>query len=51
MQHGAMVFTFVLLQDCLIFQVVAAPQIGFVQEAVASAPPPYSEYAPSPQVN
>lgn len=30
---------------------VAAPQIGFAQEAIASAPPPYSEYAPPPQVN
>lgn len=38
------------LQDARINTVVAAPQIGFVQEAVASAPPPYSEYAPSPQV-
>uniref|UniRef100_A0A3Q2E820 Pleckstrin homology domain containing, family B (evectins) member 2 n=1 Tax=Cyprinodon variegatus TaxID=28743 RepID=A0A3Q2E820_CYPVA len=29
--------------------VAAAPQIGFAQEVVASAPPPYSEYA-QPQV-
>uniref|UniRef100_A0A3Q1ES88 Pleckstrin homology domain containing, family B (evectins) member 2 n=1 Tax=Acanthochromis polyacanthus TaxID=80966 RepID=A0A3Q1ES88_9TELE len=29
--------------------VVATPQIGFAQEVMASAPPPYSEYAP-PQV-
>lgn len=29
---------------------VATPQIGFAQEVVASAPPPYSEYAPPPQV-
>uniref|UniRef100_A0A3Q2ZPY8 Pleckstrin homology domain containing, family B (evectins) member 2 n=1 Tax=Kryptolebias marmoratus TaxID=37003 RepID=A0A3Q2ZPY8_KRYMA len=36
------------LQDARI-NVVAAPQIGFAQEVVASAPPPYSEYA-HPQV-
>lgn len=34
----------------VIFQVVASPQIGFAQEAMASAPPPYSEFAPPAQV-
>lgn len=34
----------------MVLQVVASPQIGFAQEVVASAPPPYSEYA-QPQVN
>ncbi len=29
---------------------VATPQVGFAQEVMASAPPPYSEYAPPPQV-
>lgn len=38
------------LQDARINAVVAAPQISFAQEAIASAPPPYSEYAPPPQV-
>lgn len=38
------------LQDARINAVVAAPQIGFAQEVIASAPPPYSEYAPPPQV-
>ncbi|XP_037530799.1 pleckstrin homology domain-containing family B member 2 [Nematolebias whitei] len=37
------------LQDARINAVVAAAQIGFTQEVVASAPPPYSEYA-HPQV-
>ncbi|XP_015253069.1 PREDICTED: pleckstrin homology domain-containing family B member 2 [Cyprinodon variegatus] len=37
------------LQDARINTVAAAPQIGFAQEVVASAPPPYSEYA-QPQV-
>uniref|UniRef100_A0A3Q3VSL6 PH domain-containing protein n=1 Tax=Mola mola TaxID=94237 RepID=A0A3Q3VSL6_MOLML len=30
--------------------VVTSPQMGFEQEVMASAPPPYSEYAPPPQV-
>ncbi|CAN9500658.1 unnamed protein product [Ophioblennius macclurei] len=34
------------LQDARINTVVATPQIGFAQEVMASAPPPYSEYAP-----
>ncbi|XP_020487470.1 pleckstrin homology domain-containing family B member 2 isoform X1 [Labrus bergylta] len=38
------------LQDARINAVVATPQIGFAQEAIASAPPPYSEYAPPAQV-
>ncbi|KAG7228819.1 hypothetical protein INR49_008597 [Caranx melampygus] len=37
------------LQDARINAVVATPQIGFAQEVMASAPPPYSEYAPPPQ--
>ncbi|XP_024114708.1 pleckstrin homology domain-containing family B member 2 isoform X1 [Oryzias melastigma] len=37
------------LQDARINMVVAAPQAGFTQEVMASAPPPYSEYA-HPQV-
>lgn len=37
-------------QDARINMVVAAPQIGLVPETMASAPPPYSEYAPNPQV-
>lgn len=32
------------------FQVITTPQIGFVPEVMASAPPPYSEYGPPPQV-
>lgn len=35
---------------CFYFQMIAAPQIGFAQEVMASAPPPYSEYAQQPQV-
>ncbi|KAM7410343.1 hypothetical protein PAMA_001673 [Pampus argenteus] len=38
------------LQDARINAMVAAPQIGVAQEIIASAPPPYSEYAPPPQV-
>ncbi|XP_020774449.2 pleckstrin homology domain-containing family B member 2 [Boleophthalmus pectinirostris] len=37
-------------QDARVNMVVAAPQMGFVSETMASAPPPYSEYAPNPQV-
>ncbi|XP_004067659.3 pleckstrin homology domain-containing family B member 2 [Oryzias latipes] len=37
------------LQDARINMVVAAPQVGFTQEVMESAPPPYSEYA-HPQV-
>ncbi|XP_032381956.1 pleckstrin homology domain-containing family B member 2 isoform X2 [Etheostoma spectabile] len=37
------------LQDARINAVVPTPQIGFAQEVIASAPPPYSEYAPPPQ--
>ncbi|XP_073332353.1 pleckstrin homology domain-containing family B member 2 isoform X1 [Pagrus major] len=37
------------LQDARINTVVTTPQIGFAQEVMASAPPPYSEYAPPPQ--
>ncbi|KAM8888967.1 pleckstrin homology domain-containing family B member 2 isoform X1 [Synchiropus splendidus] len=37
------------LQDARINAVVAPPQMGFAQEVMASAPPPYYEYAPSPQ--
>ncbi|XP_035863464.1 pleckstrin homology domain-containing family B member 2 isoform X2 [Sander lucioperca] len=37
------------LQDARINAVVTTPQIGFAQEVIASAPPPYSEYAPPPQ--
>lgn len=38
------------LQEARINTVVATPQIGFVPEVMASAPPPYSEYGPPPQV-
>ncbi|KAF1386110.1 hypothetical protein PFLUV_G00114740 [Perca fluviatilis] len=38
------------LQDARINAVVATPQIGFAQEVIASAPPPYSEYAPPLQL-
>ncbi|XP_028299278.1 pleckstrin homology domain-containing family B member 2 isoform X1 [Gouania willdenowi] len=38
------------LQDARVNTVVAAPQIGLPQEVMASAPPPYSEYAPPQQV-
>lgn len=34
----------------LYFQVVAAPQIGYAEEVIASAPPAHSEYAPPPRV-
>uniref|UniRef100_A0A8C7XWD5 Pleckstrin homology domain containing, family B (evectins) member 2 n=1 Tax=Oryzias sinensis TaxID=183150 RepID=A0A8C7XWD5_9TELE len=37
------------LQDARINMVVAAPQVGFTQEVMESAPHPYSEYA-HPQV-
>lgn len=33
------------LQDARVNMVVTDPQTGFAQEVVASAPPPYSEYA------
>ncbi|XP_039895796.1 pleckstrin homology domain-containing family B member 2 [Simochromis diagramma] len=36
------------LQDARVNMVVTAPQIGFAQEVIASAPPPYSEYPPQP---
>ncbi|XP_077963848.1 pleckstrin homology domain-containing family B member 2 isoform X4 [Gasterosteus aculeatus] len=32
------------------FQVVSTPQVTFAQEVRPSAPPPYSDYAPPPQV-
>ncbi|XP_029905374.1 pleckstrin homology domain-containing family B member 2 [Myripristis murdjan] len=38
------------LQDARINTVVGSPQIGFAQEVLASAPPPYTEYAAPPQV-
>ncbi|NP_001135180.1 pleckstrin homology domain-containing family B member 2 [Salmo salar] len=38
------------LQDARISSVVAPPQIGFAQQIVASAPPPYAEYGPPPPV-
>ncbi|XP_029002250.1 pleckstrin homology domain-containing family B member 2 [Betta splendens] len=38
------------LQDAIINTIVATPQIGFAQEVMPSAPPPYSEYASPPQV-
>ncbi|KAM9848550.1 pleckstrin homology domain-containing family B member 2 isoform 2-T2 [Aulostomus maculatus] len=37
------------LQDARINTVVSVPQFGCTQEVMASAPPPYSEYAPPPQ--
>ncbi|KAM4629415.1 pleckstrin homology domain-containing family B member 2 [Polymixia lowei] len=37
------------LQDARI-NTVASPQVGFAQEVIASAPPPYSEFAAPPQV-
>lgn len=38
------------LQDARLNTVVAPPQMGFVEDPVASAPPPYSELNPTPQV-
>ncbi|XP_056132099.1 pleckstrin homology domain-containing family B member 2 isoform X3 [Lampris incognitus] len=37
------------LQDARINVMISPPQIGFGQEVVASAPPPYSEYPTPPQ--
>ncbi|XP_031167760.1 pleckstrin homology domain-containing family B member 2-like isoform X1 [Sander lucioperca] len=47
--YDALAWTMVL-QDARINAVVATPQIGFAQEVIASDPPPYSEYAPPPQL-
>ncbi|XP_023646306.1 pleckstrin homology domain-containing family B member 2 isoform X1 [Paramormyrops kingsleyae] len=38
------------LQDARVNVVIPSPQAGFAEEVMASAPPPYSEYAPPPQV-
>uniref|UniRef100_G3PAH9 Pleckstrin homology domain containing, family B (evectins) member 2 n=1 Tax=Gasterosteus aculeatus aculeatus TaxID=481459 RepID=G3PAH9_GASAC len=38
------------LQDARINTVVSTPQVTFAQEVRPSAPPPYSDYAPPPQV-
>ncbi|XP_051550923.1 pleckstrin homology domain-containing family B member 2-like isoform X2 [Myxocyprinus asiaticus] len=40
----------IALQDARVNTAVAAPQIGFAEEVIASAPPPYSELNPTPQV-
>ncbi|CAL8269887.1 unnamed protein product [Arctogadus glacialis] len=37
------------LQDARVNAVLAPPQMAFAQEAIASAPPPYSEFAVPPQ--
>ncbi|XP_051765440.1 pleckstrin homology domain-containing family B member 2 isoform X1 [Ctenopharyngodon idella] len=38
------------LQDARLNTVVAPTQIGFAEDVIASAPPPYSELNPTPQV-
>ncbi|XP_008305364.1 pleckstrin homology domain-containing family B member 2 [Cynoglossus semilaevis] len=39
----------IALQGARINMVVAAPQIGYAEEVIASAPPAHSEYAPPPR--
>ncbi|XP_016376663.1 pleckstrin homology domain-containing family B member 2-like isoform X2 [Sinocyclocheilus rhinocerous] len=38
------------LQDARLNTIVQHPQVGFAEDIVASAPPPYSELNPTPQV-
>ncbi|KTF83920.1 hypothetical protein cypCar_00019375 [Cyprinus carpio] len=38
------------LQDARLNTMVQHPQVGFAEDSVASAPPPYSELNPTPQV-
>ncbi|XP_066565102.1 pleckstrin homology domain-containing family B member 2 isoform X2 [Amia ocellicauda] len=38
------------LQDARVNTVTNPPQVGLSEAAMATAPPPYAEYAPSPQV-
>lgn len=45
----ALVWT-MALQEARMNREVAPPKVGFTQEVMPSAPPVYSEYAPSPQV-